>query len=280
MKSKTKKILAGVGLGIIGMGCLTGCSLTDDQMGAIDKVVDKTDLLIDLMEKSNGKLNYEEACRLFKYARQRLTLNLDNVWDNIAVTQEITSNEKYPGTDSSFVEYKANSHFYKFNDGKRVIYGISNSGDEELVEGLYMSEVEVDAEGETEPESGGGMELVQTITFTSVAQNVQTNMFKTMDFDANDIVDCKIDENGIYSIVVTTTMTDDETDYVVVIDMKISQDGYLLGYTMNASSLMNVDSKYSSVITSCKVTYEYGALTDDVVESYVAKYNAQKQSQE
>ena len=51
MKSKTKKILAGACLGLIGMGALTGCGLSADQQAALDLVTEKTDSIINLLEE-------------------------------------------------------------------------------------------------------------------------------------------------------------------------------------------------------------------------------------
>ena len=65
MKNKTKKILAGACLGLVGMGALTGCSLNDDQKKALDLITEKSDEIVNLLEKNmqltNSKLSKEEA---------------------------------------------------------------------------------------------------------------------------------------------------------------------------------------------------------------------------
>lgn len=65
MKSKTKKILAGLALGVVGASALTGCAMTDEQQAVLDKVVSKTDELVDLIDKNmqyqNSQITKEEA---------------------------------------------------------------------------------------------------------------------------------------------------------------------------------------------------------------------------
>ena len=79
MKNKTKKILAGVGLGLVGMGCLTGCSMSDEQKAALDLITEKSDKIVNLlednMEFNNKNLSKDEAAEkiligrnVFKFA--------------------------------------------------------------------------------------------------------------------------------------------------------------------------------------------------------------------
>jgi hypothetical protein len=73
MKNKTKKIIAGLGLALVGGATLTGCSMTEAQQKALDKVVEKTDEIIELvannMTMQNAKLTKEEAAEKIMLAR-------------------------------------------------------------------------------------------------------------------------------------------------------------------------------------------------------------------
>lgn len=65
MKNKSKKILAGIGLALVGAGCLTGCSMSDEQKKALDLVTEKSDEIISLLEENmkyeNTQLSKQEA---------------------------------------------------------------------------------------------------------------------------------------------------------------------------------------------------------------------------
>lgn len=79
MKNKAKKILACAALGLVGMGCLTGCALNSDQKAALDLLTEKSDKIVNLlesnMEYNNKNLSKEEAAEkiligrnVFKFA--------------------------------------------------------------------------------------------------------------------------------------------------------------------------------------------------------------------
>ena len=80
MKNKTKKILAGVGLGLVGMGCLTGCSMSDEQKAALDLITEKSDKIVNLlednMELQNAQLSKTDAAELVALAQTKLKLNI------------------------------------------------------------------------------------------------------------------------------------------------------------------------------------------------------------
>ena len=58
MKDKTKKILAGMCFGLVGMGCLTGCS-KDAEQSALNLVTQKADEIVSLLEENNKPTNRE-----------------------------------------------------------------------------------------------------------------------------------------------------------------------------------------------------------------------------
>lgn len=93
MKSKTKKILAGVCLGVVGMGALTGCAMSADQKAALDLITEKSDEIVNLLEDNlefnNEKISKESALDMLKHARikSQYILNESNICD-LTVTVE------------------------------------------------------------------------------------------------------------------------------------------------------------------------------------------------
>ena len=93
MKNKTKKILAGACLGLVGMGCLTGCAMSDEQKAALDLITEKSDEIVNLLEDNltynNEKLSKEAAFDMLKHARikSQYVLNESNIC-SLSVTME------------------------------------------------------------------------------------------------------------------------------------------------------------------------------------------------
>jgi len=79
MKNKTKKILATACLGLVGMGAMTGCAMSDDQKAALDLISGKADKLVELlesnMEYNNTKLSKAEAAEKILLGRNRFILS-------------------------------------------------------------------------------------------------------------------------------------------------------------------------------------------------------------
>lgn len=83
MKNKSKKILAAACLGVIGAGCLTGCSMSSEDMEKWDKKADviietlteqneKYEEIIESLQKENAKITKEEAFRMLRSARDKI----------------------------------------------------------------------------------------------------------------------------------------------------------------------------------------------------------------
>ena len=79
MKNKIKNVLAGACLGLVGMGFLTGCSMTVDQKAALDLITEKSDEIVRLLEENmelqNEQLSKTDAVELVALARTKLLLN-------------------------------------------------------------------------------------------------------------------------------------------------------------------------------------------------------------
>lgn len=82
MKNKAKKILAGLSLGLIGVGCLTGCSMSDDQKAVLDLVTEKSDKIVNLLEENmeyqNTQLSKQEAYEMIVLSHSAFEFGLIN----------------------------------------------------------------------------------------------------------------------------------------------------------------------------------------------------------
>lgn len=258
MNNKIKNILAGLSLGIIGMGCLTGCSMSAEQMDALNKVVTKTDEVISLVEKNNKELTQSEAVRLYQYAKTRLMVNKNDVWDNMKMTILQKSNEK-----DCYGSVNIEQYFYRFTNGKRVVCSIGTSNNTKLINGWFE---------EVLPEESNDPDTILTAgTYTTYAQAYSTLIINEMDITENNIVDCKILENGNYFI--TASMIFEDMPFLI--DVEITEDGYLLSHVSNAIS-DDDSSSLKKYILVTNVQYEYGVLTDSDVQANIDAYVEQE----
>ena len=78
MKNKTKKFLAYASLGLVGMGCLSGCSISEEQKQALDLVTNKSDEIVNLLEENleykNKQLSKEDAAEKILLAKSKWKL--------------------------------------------------------------------------------------------------------------------------------------------------------------------------------------------------------------
>ena len=106
MKRNGKKLLAGVGLALVGGMTLAGCGMTEEQQAALDKVVDKADEIIELVDSNmsmqNAKLSKEEAAEKIMLARNYWLsknlqmkvyfddVNYSGLYDKVASSRRVT----------------------------------------------------------------------------------------------------------------------------------------------------------------------------------------------
>lgn len=76
------KILASVGIGVMGATLFAGCSLSEEQQRALDLVTEKADKLIELTEQNmklaNSQLSKADAAEMILLARTKLAMGLYN----------------------------------------------------------------------------------------------------------------------------------------------------------------------------------------------------------
>lgn len=144
MKNKTKKILAGICLGFVGMGCFTGCTMSDEQKSALDLVTQKSDEIIELLEE-NMKLNNS---RLSKEVAVEKILLARNAFSNPNIQLKVDSvNAHYDGYYDK-VNHIDISEMYMFRDENTLKFVTK---DTEKIESskTYMKYEKMDFENDT-----------------------------------------------------------------------------------------------------------------------------------
>ena len=281
MKEKSKKIMAGLGIGLAlaSGGMLTGCSMSDEQQAALDSVIDKTDQIVELLDKQSKTLSQAEALRLYEFARTRLLVNKDNVWDNLKMIINQDSNE-VDHYDTVFGEQV----FYKFADGKRVAYGKTGTPTNPGQIGGWFEEVVSKNNSESQQPSDGYQTITQiAATYSYYASTYTTSGISEFDITEEDIVDCKILDNGNYyvtaSLMIEETHGGQTISYPFLMEVELTADGYLVEYLATAkipnggSSLADSVDQY---ILTTSIKYQYGVLTDAEVQANIDAYKVQE----
>jgi len=103
MKNKTKKIIAGLGVGLTLAGsCLlmSGCTMTEDQQNALNVITTNTETLVEsfdsYLDGQNNKLDKETAYDMLKHARikSQYVLAESNVCElNVIMKDELIGND-------------------------------------------------------------------------------------------------------------------------------------------------------------------------------------------
>ena len=254
MKNKAKKILAGVGLGIVGAMTLTGCTMSSEQMDAINKVVEKTDEIIELVDRNNKQLERQDAILLYKYARAKLQLNKNNVWDNLIVDATYNDSE---GNEAKYI-----THFYKTSSGSNVLYSIDNN---EVCNYLKDTQEATLSQGSFE--------------YYAYSLVVGTSEGMTIDVTLDNLVDCSLLDNGNYVLTCIdkgAILGYDDIDYIF--ECEISEDGVM--YSMNycileKETVGGSHYKMDYSFTNAKIVYKYGELSETIVQANIDAYNAQ-----
>lgn len=285
MKNKTKKLIAGLGIGLTLAGgglTMTGCNLTEDQQAKLDSILNKADLLVEAVEdlKDNlskeeildemGNLNerlegienslsreemIKEVFDLYKLSRNKLLVNKDNVWDNLKITTSCTTNEEYIQTDLN-----GKFCFYTFSNGKRVVY----------------------EENEIRPSRGYFNEVTDfesTEQYSKVANNQINEVFaiyNAFNITIDSVLDCKILENGNYLLVAFGNYGNNIGYAECIFEIEITKDAILVN--MDYSTFMNEDDNEQGVgesyVLNINYKYEYGVLTDTEVQEDIDEYIA------
>ena len=266
MKEKTKKIMAGLGIGLALMGgafTMTGCTnmLTQDQINKILTVVDNSDKFmeesLDLLEENNKILDSSQALKFYEYSINRIILNKDNIWDNLKVSFN------YNNDESEYYE----QHYFKLNSGVNVTY----SKNSQNITSYHDSTIKA---GEVTNEAGL-TEFISSFDYYASTSFSGTVGGITASFDVKDVAYSNVDEDGNYEISLVTNNLFDIEDNKAIVDVVISDDGYLK--TINYYVL---EKNYSpnALVNNLQtlfvgINYEYGVLTETEVQSNIDTFN-------
>lgn len=276
MKSNSKKIIAGVGMGLmLGTGAMfaTGCSqvpITQEQLDKIMTVVDNSDVFmsesLDLLKESNNKLDRSVAVRLYNYALTRLYTNRDEVLNNMSMRVVGETYELDMGLDSTYYFYKIGNKRLCAFVGKQ--YKISDGLYQEI--GDYYDDETINTYKET------AQILDHNKYKTTFAGRVMYdlnywNSFTGGDVTEENVVDCTVLENGNYLITVVKDLVVDShgeqmLDYPMVLDCEITPDGFLVSKMFNM-----IEDAHEYCYTYGKIEFEYNKLTQEQVQTAKAK---------
>ena len=219
MKNKIKKILAGVGLGLVGVGCLTGCAMTDDQKAALDLITEKSDEIVNLLEDNlaynNEKLSKEAAFDMLKHARikSQYVLNESNICSLSVVMEEELVKDSLWTMDA----------VYDFSqDVKKMMVSMSNGEDGKDISIAYCDLENND--NSYDAEYVDGQPVLEGLSEGWYAINVNTNIdalsqagIQTINLE--DITRVTVNDAGEYTFnVMKTSIVENNSEYIQIVN--------------------------------------------------------------
>ena len=123
MENKTKKLMAGVGLGVAlctGAVGMAGCSMTDEQKEALDLITNKADQLVEIIEDNynynNKVLTKSEACEQLLIAR--------NFFDfgELKQVKAVFNSKSFDGVFDSLLTSSTAEVNYKHSDDQKYLF--------------------------------------------------------------------------------------------------------------------------------------------------------------
>ena len=269
MKNKTKKILAGACLGLVGMGCLTGCSMTDEQKKALDLITDKADeivnLLEDNMEFNNKNLSKAEAAEKILLGRNKFKFaSFDQV--EISMLQN-TYYGMFEELESAYTDDE--------DTPWRMLY--RKNGDEKVCATVVGDEWD-------------NIEISNFETDKHLSWNKGNTSFENREYDSEDftfdifdlnltqfvgpvitpelIKDVKTTEQGYEFYIFTTTADEIECES----KMYVSFDGYITKWEMKA---LEFDDSIGGDLTSTYVefNFKYNNVDFSALDQKIAELN-------
>lgn len=269
MKENTKKIIAGLGLGLtIGAGAIamTGCSnieLSQSQVDKILEVVENSDKFmkdsLEMQAEMNNKLTREMAYSLYRTAIGTIQTNAHNVWDNLKINVEM-SDENLNGKNYSISLYKSteNEQCLQLKDNEK-----QNANDVFYLQYGDRTSYEY---------KGGDVEILENVKIDYlIMSNVLSPVFITAsDVKVSDIIGYEVLEDG--NIQITTLMRVEEIGsesghFVDVYSQYIlSSDGKLLSRSMYALECASS----VAIHVSAKFTFEYGKVDTSAMNAIIS----------
>ena len=272
MKNKTKKFLAGACLGLVGMGCLTGCAMSDEQKSALDLITNKADEIVNLLEDNlefnNNKLTKEDAAEKILLARAKLDFYdfdqfemsmIQNAYTGIfdELSSTYTSDENTPFR-----------FLYRKNNNTKVLASVEG---EDNFDYIITSDFELDKHYKwTDTMSSMEEREYSTLDFTQ--DFYLLNQIGVDTINAEDIKDIVVNENG-YLFKIFIQSEGEKTEVAI----SISFDGYLTKIV--AKKILKFEqSQYQdeNVVSSfLECTFKYDNVDFSKLDAKIAELSAQ-----
>lgn len=269
MKNKTKKILACAALGVVGMGCLSGCSISEEQQQALDLVTKKSDEIVNLLEENleykNKQLSKEDAAEKILLAKSRWKLQQFDEFE-----WSMIQNSYYGIFDELKSTYSSNE-----TTPWRMIYRNSEN-----------TKVMASIDGDTWDEiSISNFDEDKHLVWNNGDNSFTTREYKSSDFHIIDIFqavgittitseqvkDIEIVENGyIFKVII------EDNDTYSEVTFNVSFDNYITSLTMNQIKDIKegLVEDFESWFIECKFKYDnvdFSALDTKITELSTTK---------
>lgn len=266
MKNKTKKILAGLGLGIIGMGFLTGCSLNEDQQKALDLITEKSDEIITLLEENmqltNSKLSKEEAYEKIMLAINKLTVGM---LDQVHISKFY---QEYTGVFDELKDTSRNGQFdvYFRNNGNEKVCATAK---ESAIDDLMISDFEDKTHYSWEKDQDQLQEREYKQDDFLISRYDVSGEMGLDEITPDDIYDIIVNEDTYEFKVFYKSGVETGLSEIIV-----SKSGYLLQINSITLELNNGhdDVRYNSYVVNVK--YEYENIDFSIMDSKLSELQA------
>ena len=264
MKNKTKKLLTGVCLSIVGAGCLAGCSMSDEQKAALDLITEKSDAIVNLLEENmqlnNNKLSKEEAYEKILIAVNRIVIG--NI-DQLHISQECYDYYGvFDGIEESAGNGKSDVYFRKNGDEKFIVTSKNDN-----INGITLSNFSTNKHYSWET----GQTNLQERTYSH-------DDFLLSRYDLSQDADLgSIAPEDIYDIVINKDSYDFKVLYISeaekgVMEISVSKTGYLLQVKYESLEKSGLEGNYNAYKVNIK--YSYDNIDFSVVDSKIASLQA------
>ena len=277
MNKKTKMLLAGACMGLVGFGCLTGCSLTDEQTKAINLVTEKSDAIITLLEENmdynNKKMSKEDAI-------EKIHLALSN-WYFCAFDElEVEYGQvNYQG----IFDKKGNSYLTKIlykesGATKKTAYYTNDESQLELGS-IQISNFETNGHKRWNKGETTFSNLAYSTQLWDISSIIDLNATGTSivldTLTAEDITDIQVTESGYEFKIISSEVVETDGKTNTEITIKVSFDGYFT-QILGKAIVRHGTEMYHKDIESITfgATFKYSNVDFTAVDAKIAELTA------
>lgn len=285
MKEKTKKMIAGLGIGLAlsGAGLLTGCTdvkLTQEQTDKILTVVDNSDKFMndtmDLLNKSNKKLNKSEAYDLLRIVGAKAKLNVNGYFDNVRLTFTSKGNI-LGGLDCvEFLNYDNNGHFAivsydkDWGDNYRLEYAyVKKDGDSEVEKMVRYSTFEIINDNVIDSQENIIEEDYNYAHSTLYSLLPLFAFVEDLNIKEEDVVSVVVNEKGNYVIDVLNIRDDGDTEWKIFFTVEIATNAEFIKYDYSMAEFDKNSGVRTGSIGKVSFDVEYGVVDVDAVKAKI-----------